>query len=179
MKNHNLKQNILENRGFTLLELLIYIAILSGLVLIISNTFISLSKGQAQSNARNEVDSSIRFATELLRQDIKNASIVSIPSLIGDTSNSLTLTRNGVVIIYDVSGGVLRRKEDSGNPVNVTNENILVETPIFTRTENVNSVFNTKSITLIIDMTFSYNANSPDFNYSTSLQTAVNLYSYN
>jgi Tfp pilus assembly protein FimT len=162
--------------GFSLLELLIYISILSIIVVIISNTFISLSKSQGQSQARSEVDSSMRFATELLRQDLKNATIVSVPALVG-SSSTLTLTRGGVVIVYDVLGGVLRRQEGASSPVNLTNSNIIVSVPNFTRIENISSVFGTKTITIKVNMTFGYNTTSSDWIYSTSLQTSVSLYS--
>ena len=161
--------------GFSLLELLIYITILSILMVVISNSFISLSKGQGQTQARSEVDASIRFANELIRQDLKNASIVSVPTL-GVPSTSLTLTRGGVVIVYDVSGGILRRKEGLATPVNVTDLNITVSNPTFTRIENTNTVFNKTNIAIKIFMTFSYNSTSSDWTYSTSLQNTVSLY---
>ena len=162
-------------RGFSLLELLIYVAILSGLVVIISSTFISLSKGNGQSQAKSEVNGAIRFATELLRQDLKNASAVSVPTA-GTPSATLTLTRGGVTIIYDISGGILRRKEGAASPVNVTNSNITVSTPTFTRIENTNTVFSTTNVSIKINMTFAYNSNSSDWTYSASLQTTVSLY---
>ncbi len=182
MKKNNLKQKIQNNRAFSLLELLIYISILSVVVVIISNSFISLSRGQGQAQARSEVDRDISFATELLRQDIKNASIVSVPDTVG-TSPSLTLTRSildvPTTIIYDVSNGVLRRKEGAAVAVNVTNPNIIVSTPTFTRIENTNTVFNKTQVTIKVNMTFSYNNTSSDWIYSTSLQTAISLYSNN
>lgn len=162
-------------RGFSLLELLIYIAILSGLIIISANMFILLSRGQGQSSAKSEVDSSVRFATELIRQDIKNASAVSTPSL-GTPSSTLSLTRGGVTILYDVSGGILRRKEGAATAVPVTNSNTTVGTPTFTRIENTNTVFSTTNVAVKINMNFNYNSNSPDWNYSTILQTTVDLY---
>jgi hypothetical protein len=141
--------------------------------------FISLSRGQGQSQARAEVDTSIRFATELLRQDLKNASTVTIPTS-GNSSSTLTLTRSiiGVptTIVYDMSGGILRRKEGVASPVNVTNSNITVSIPTFTRIENTNLDFSSTSVAIKINMTFSYNSTSPDWAYSTSLQTTVDLY---
>jgi prepilin-type N-terminal cleavage/methylation domain-containing protein len=163
------------NAGFSLLELLIYVAILSILMVVISNTFISLSRGNGQSQAKGEVNSAIRFATELLRQDLKNASVVTTPSS-GNSSNTLVLTRNNETIIYDVSGGVLRRKESISSPVNITNSNILVGAPSFTRIENTNSVFNTTNVSIKINMTFNYSGTSPDWAYSASLETTVDLY---
>lgn len=173
-----MQKNIKRYLGFSLLELLIYMAILSGLIIISSNMFISLSKGQGQTQAKSEVDSSVRFASELLRQDIKNASSISTPT-IGTPSSSMTLVRNGVTIIYDVSGGVLRRKEGISSPENITGSNITVSSPSFTRIENTNLVFssNNKNTVISISMVFGYNSSSPDWSYSTMLRTAVGLYS--
>lgn len=175
MKKFNLKQKIVKNRAFSLLELLIYISILSIIMVIVSNTFISLSRSQGQSQARSEVDRDISFATELLKQDLKNASIVSVPAAVG-TSSTLTLTRAGVVIVYDVSGGALRRKEGSATAVNVTSPNTIVSTPTFTRIENTNTVFSKTQVTIKVNMTFNYNSTSSNWTYSTALQTTVSLY---
>ena len=139
-----------------------------------SNMFISLSKGNGQSQAKNEVNSAIRFATELIRQDLKNASVISTPSTGVPTSSSLTLTRGGVSIVYDVTNGTLRRTEN-GTTTNITNTNISVGTPTFTRTENTNSIFNITSVSINATMVFSYNSTSPDWNYSATLDTSVNL----
>ena len=170
-----LKNKIQKKSGFTFLELLIYISILSVLTVVVSSTFISLSKGSGQSQAKSEVNSAIRFTSELLRQDLKNASAISVPSAPG-SSSTLTLTRGGVTIIYDVSSGALRRKEGTASPVNITNPNISAGTPTFTRVENTNSVFSTTSVSVKVNMTFSYNSTSPDWAYYTSLQTTVDLY---
>lgn len=137
--------------------------------------FISLSKGSGQTSAKSEVDTSIRFATELLKQDLKNASVVSTPTL-GTPSSTLVLTRGGTSIIYDISSGVLRRKEGVASPVNITNSNITVGTPVFTRIENTNLDFGSTSTTIKLNMSFSYNSTSPDWKYSTVLETSVNLY---
>ncbi len=170
-----LKEKLRGRKGFSLLELLIYITILSLLLVVVSNTFISLSKGRGQAGAKSEVQNSIRFSTELLKQDIKNASAIITPSSIA-SSSTLTLTRDGVSIVYDVLAGVLRRKIGAASPVSVTNSNIFVDTATFTRIENTNTVFSTTNISIQIIMAFRYNATSTDWSYSDSLQTSVNLY---
>lgn len=144
-------------------------------MVVISNTFISLSKIQGQSQARNEVDRDVGFATELLRQDLKNASVISVPAAVG-TGSTLTLNRDGVVIVYDVLGGVLRRQEGVATAVNITSPNTIVSTPVFTRIENTNAVFSKTQVTIKVNMTFSYNSTSSDWIYSTSLQTTISLY---
>lgn len=174
MQKFLLKKKIQKRGGFSLFELLIYIAVLSAIVVVISNILISLSRSNGQSQARSEVNSSIRFANELLRQDIKNASIITTPAS-GTSSSSLNLTRNGVVISYDVLNGVLRRTED-GVLSSVTNSNISVDNLNFTRIENTNTEFSKTNISIKVNMTFRYNSTSPDWVYSTSLENTVSLY---
>ncbi|MCX6756704.1 MAG: hypothetical protein NTW35_00915 [Candidatus Nomurabacteria bacterium] len=161
-------------KAFSLLELIIYIAILSGLMVITANSFISLSKGQGQSQARADVNSAIRFSTELFRQDIKNATIVTTP-IMGTASTTLNLTVGGTVIIYDILAGQLRRKEGAAAPTAVTSGNIAVTSLLFTRQENYNSVTLATTTAVQILMTLRYNASSTDWMYSDTLRTTVSL----
>ena len=164
-----------KKRGFSLLELLIYIGVLSIIVVVITNILISLSNSNSQSQARSEVNSSVRFASELLQQDLKNASAVSVPSF-GNPSTSLTLVRNNKTITYDVSEGVLRRTEGQNDPSNITNSSVIVSSVTFTRIENTNAVFDKTNVSIKIKMTFTYNSAVPSLTYSTSLENTVSLY---
>lgn len=166
IKNRSLQQ------GISLLELLIYIAILSGLMVVVSDSFIMLSKGRGQAEARSEVNSAIRFAGELIKQDVKNASAVSAP-LLGVPGSTLSLTVAGAVILYDMSGGVLRRKVDSGTPEPVTGTAVAVDVPIFTRIENYNAVLGATTTAIQVAMTMRYNALSTDWLYSDTLRTTT------
>ncbi len=163
------------NRGFSLIELLVYITILSGILIAASNMFISLSKGQAQSQAKSDVDSSIRFVTELIRQDVKNASSITTPTT-GSSGSTLVLIRGGISITYDLSSGSLSRKEGSNSAVNITSNNITVGTPSFTRLENTSVAFGNTNISILVNIPFSYNSTSPDRSYSRTLRTSVNSY---
>ena len=168
---------MIKTKGFSLLELVIYTGILAGLLVVVSGVFISLSRGNGQVQAKAEVNNAIRFATEMIRQDLKNVDGggVSLPSP-GSPGAVLTLSRNSTNITYDVSGGALRRKEGTAAPENVTNSNIIVSSPVFTYINNYNSVLDVSNISIKIEMTFTYNSNSPDWTYSAPLQTTVDLY---
>jgi prepilin-type N-terminal cleavage/methylation domain-containing protein len=164
-----------SKQGFSMLELLIYIAILSGLMVIISDMFIELSRGRGQAEAKSEVNSSIRFAAERIRQDLKGASVLTTPSL-GTASSTLVATVAGVVIRYDVATGTLRRQEGVGaTPVAVSGSNVFVSAPTFTRLENYNTTLLATTTSLQVAMTFQYNSSSTDWKYSDSLRTAVTL----
>ena len=171
------QKDINQSRGTSLLELLIYIAILSGLMVVVTDAFTSLSKGRGQSQAKSEVNAAIRFATEKIRQDLKGASAVATPVL-GTSSSTLSMTIAGVTIIYDVSAGQLRRKEGAAAQVAVTGSNISVSAPTFTRLENYSTYsgqLNATTTAIQVAMTMSYNSSSTDWRYSDSLRTTVSL----
>ncbi|MBI5400804.1 MAG: hypothetical protein HZB12_01665 [Candidatus Yonathbacteria bacterium] len=166
----NLKFKI-QNSGMSLLELLLYIAILSGLMVIVANTFVALSKGRGQAEARSEVNSAIRFAAERIKQDVKNASAISTPTL-GTPANTLNLTVSDIPVVYDVLGGVLRRTENSV-VATTTGNAVFVSQPTFTRLENYNDVLKATTTAIQTAMTFSYNASSTDWTYSDTLRTTA------
>jgi len=161
-----------RTRGISLLELLIYIALLSGLMVIVSDAFIMLSKGRGQAEARSEINSAIRFAGEIIKQDVKNATAVSAP-LLGVPGSTLTLTVSGDTILYEMSGGTLRRKVNAGTPEAVTGGYVTVDVPTFTRIENHNSIHNATTTAIQVAMTMRYNAVSGDWTYEDSLRTSV------
>ena len=162
----------IKNSGISLLELLIYIALLSGLMVIVSDAFIMLSRGRGQAEARSEINSAIRFAGEIIKQDVKNATAVSAP-LLGVPGSTLTLTVSGDTILYDMSGGTLRRKVNAGTPEAVTGSYVTVDVPTFTRIENHNSILNATTTAIQVAMTMRYNAESGDWTYEDSLRTTV------
>jgi len=162
------------SRGFFLLELLVYIAILSGLMVVVSDSFISLSRARGQAEAKNEVNAAIRFATERIRQDLKGASVVMTP-ILGTPSPAISATVPGATILYDVLEGRLRRTEGARSPVAVSGTNVFVDTPVFTRLENYNAPLNATTTTVQVVMTFRYNTSSTDWSYTDTLRTAVTL----
>ena len=162
-----------RTRGISLLELLIYIAILSGLMVIVSDAFISLSKGRGQAEARSEINSAIRFAAERIKQDVKNASAISAPVL-GTPANTLSMTVSGVPVVYDMLGGALRRTENSV-VATTTGSFVSVDTPTFTRLENYNSVLGATTTAIQTVMTFRYNSSSTDWIYADTLRTTATL----
>lgn len=160
-------------RGFSLFELIIYLAILAGLMVIISSTFIDLSKGRGRAEAKNEVNAAIRFATERIRQDAKAASAVVTP-ILGTPGSTLQMTVSGTPITYDVLSGALRRN-DNGVIATTTGSNVTVSAPTFTRLENYNTTFLATTTSIQVAMTFSYNSLSTDWVYSAAMRTTVSL----
>lgn len=169
----NLVVGVPSNRGISLLELLIYIAILAGLMVVVSDAFISLSKGRGQAEARSEVNAAIRFAAERIKQDVKNASAITTPTL-GTPASTLGMTVAGVPVVYDVLGGVLRRTEN-GVTASTTGSAIAVDAPTFTRIENYSSALNATTTAIQTGMTFHYNSSTSEWTYADTLRTTATM----
>lgn len=174
MKQDLFYNKILYKRGTSLLELLIYIALMAGLMVVVSDAFLSLSKGRGRSEARSEVSAAIRFATEKIRQDVKGASAVTVPTAPGTASSTLNLTVGGAAIVYNISGGQLMRTAGASSSA-ITGAAVTVSAPTFTRLENYNTVFTATTTSIQVSMTIGYNSTSTDWAYSESLRTSADL----
>lgn len=160
-----------SRRGIAILELLIYIAIFSGLVVTILDFSFLLSRGSAQAQTRDEVVANLQFAAARMSRDIRLASAVSVPSA-GSSGNVLTLTVAGNPVTYQVASGVLQRIGTSTEAITSNNVIVATTSPIFTR---IDQGAPAKSA-ITIDITMSYNnLDRPDWVYSEREVTTVGL----
>ena len=95
--------------GFTLVEMIIYLAIVSTMLVSISYLILDLIGGQSKSAANQEVNQNSRFITQRLISDIKAASDFSIPS-----EDTLNLTVPGDDIVYSLDAGSLNLTRQVG-----------------------------------------------------------------
>jgi len=167
--------------GFSLLELLIYTAVLAVMATVIVNVFLGITKGRGQFTAESEVNSNLRFAIEKIGQDIRSASAVGTPASPGGTTSlNLVMTTPEGQVAYCISSNMLRRQVgvnpcDSSSPV-VTSDKVNVTCPLdvcFTRFENINSNLPAAlgtALTIQISITMSY-AGGGSFQYSATKTT--------
>lgn len=114
----------LHNRkGFTLVEMILYIAIVSVLLVGITYLFLDVLQSQKKDVAGKEVNDSVRFISAQLIRDIRSAeSIGSVSPL------ALTLMMPGddVMYIFDQPNEMLIRQIGSATPVKVHSDSVLV-----------------------------------------------------
>ncbi len=160
------------NRGFSLLELILYIAILSTMSVILTASFLALTQGRTRSESHTNVNSNLRFAMDKMTQDITSATSITTPAL--GTSASLTLIASST-IVYSVVSGVLERSVDGGVGEAVTETVVSVDAPVFTRTDNYNPVLQATTTALQITMTVRSRSTSPEGIYAATLKSTVSL----
>jgi len=161
-------------RGFSLLELIIYMAILSIMSVIMTGSFLSLARGRAQADSRTEVNANVRFAMEKIEQDIRSASSVVTP-VYGTASSTLQLMIAGATTTYAVSTGILQRTVGAGSPDRISGTTVVIDAPTFTRIENYNATLGATSTFIQTLITVRYYGASPDTTYSATVRTSTGL----
>ncbi len=162
-KIKNLKFKI--NNGFTLVELILYIAIvtifMTGVIYFTSD----IVYGRVKSQVHQEVNQNIRFASKRIMYEIRNASSVTVsPSSI--TLGSTDVGRNPTVI--DVFGNRLRIGY-GGNQYFLTSNKVTVSNLSFTDLSTAGTTNVKFSIT--IDST----GDRREFQKSETYETSVEL----
>lgn len=164
--------------GFSLLELLLYITIISIVTLIVAGTFVSFNRGRGQVETKSEVDSAMNFAIEKISQDVRSATAVTVPATAGTSADNLALTISGTTVNYCLVSGQVR-KGSSGtcdaSSEAITGNTVNFSSAAFTKIENTNSLLSKTVTSIEINFSANYNSSSPDWQYSTNRKTSVSL----
>lgn len=92
-----------QSRGITLIELILYIAILTFMLIILTNFFGGVLRTKGVTDAKVEVVGNLRFIAERITQEVRRASSASVSACSGGL-NTLTLGTNS----FSVSAGALQ-----------------------------------------------------------------------
>lgn len=107
----------LNRRGFTIVELIIYMGILSILLMVLTDTFASILEVRKESEAVTAVEQDGNYILAKLFYDISHAQSIGTPASLGTSSNTLQLTIGGVSNTYSLSGGNLQVVNNHGTNV--------------------------------------------------------------
>ncbi len=157
--------------GFTLIETLIYIAIM-GMILFSFVLFgLSITDARDKNYAVQEVQANSRLALDLIAQKIRRADAIVSPTE-GNSSNSLTLDMPNAEsdLVFNIIDGTLNITEGGQN------------TPIIGRRINVSGLTFTNLAgsgergNIRVELTLEYkNSGNVEFAYSQNISTAVSM----
>ncbi|OGD04955.1 hypothetical protein A2379_04220 [Candidatus Amesbacteria bacterium RIFOXYB1_FULL_47_13] len=94
-------------RAFTMVELLIYLALMSIFLVIFGQIFFSVLDTQLKSRAVSAVQQDELYLLSRFGHDIRRATAVTSPASAGEISSSLAITVNSVNHTYGASSGSL------------------------------------------------------------------------
>ncbi len=148
--------NILSSqKGFTLVELILYVAICSILLLTISSFLSFLLGARVRSQAITEVNQQGFQVMSLMTQTIRNGRSIQSPSM-GNSSSTLSITTGDALLnptVFTMSSStVITIKEGSKTILPLTNSRVEVSALTF---QNVSSASSTEKI-IRISFTIDY-----------------------
>lgn len=149
-------------RGFTLIEILIYMGLMAALITVLTNVFVTVLETQLESSSVSVVEIDGRYVLSRLIYDIHRATSITTPAVAGQTSPGLTLNIGGPNHTYTVTDGVLYLDGSS----RLTSIDTSVSNLSFTRVGN-----STDNDTLRISFTLTSLAQSQNYNSTVSLRT--------
>ncbi|MEK7583782.1 MAG: prepilin-type N-terminal cleavage/methylation domain-containing protein, partial [Patescibacteria group bacterium] len=119
--------------GFTLIELIMYVAITSILVSLITLFLASLHEARIKSETVAEVEQQGLQVLQRMTHAIRNAQTITSPSA-GSSGSSLTLdvvAATGDPTVFDESSGAVRITEGAGSAIPLTNDYVTVSALTF------------------------------------------------
>jgi len=160
--------------GFTLLEFIIYLGIVSIVLLVSTAIYLNIVLAKAKLTAMAEVSNGARFVMERISENIRNANAILSPAS-GSSASILSLemsdpARNPTV--YDLSQGAIRIKEGSGPTVNLTPASLVTANLIFTNTSYTNTP---GTMRIQINLKYYNPDESPEYDFERIFFTSSNI----
>ena len=164
--------NNINTNGFTLVETIMYVAMIGVVVASFITYGISVSATRSKTYFIQEVQENMRGAVELISSKVREAEDVISPTE-GASSTSLTLDMPGSDpnILFSLTSGVLYMTEGAGSPVAVVSDEVLYSSLVFT-----NYSLDGKKEGIRIEGTLEYkDSESIEYRYSQNVRTMVNV----
>ncbi len=165
-------QNLININGFTFIETIIYIAILSLVVGGFISFAMSISDIKEKSYVVQEVNANGRMVLNILTQKIKSAKSIKAPSF-GNSSDYLSLDMgNQPDVSFGVYNGIFGIFIEGNSATTTLTSNVIdVTNLVFTNLAVSNQKGNIK-----VEIQFKYkNTDNIIYTYDNSWQTAVNI----
>lgn len=167
----NFSQNL---RGFTLVELLLYVAIVSVLILSTSAVYIVLLQSRVKNQVIAEVEQQGQMVMSTMLQAIRNGDLIATPPI--STSNtSLTFTSLDVAknpTVFDLSAGAIRINEASTSAIALTSTKVTASALTF---QNISYSGTPGTVKIQFTLTSVNNSGRNEYDYSKTFTSDASL----
>jgi len=179
MKQFN---NLNNNRGFTFIELILYVSIVTIMLTSIIPFAWSIIGSGVKSSTQQEVFSQARYVSERLKYEIRNATGIDVASsnfdvnLANNSSQKLRLTEQSPVNTLDISVTTAGQAQlDPGNDVPYTINSTDTKVTDLTFTNYTSSDNKTKHIGFTLTIISNYSGSRQEFKETVTLQSSAEV----
>lgn len=171
------------NKGFTLIEALVYIAVLIMIASTLTAFIFWTIRANTKIEVKHEVLDNARRAMEIMTYETKEAKSVYTPTSIFDsnpgqlsleTTHNLPSGENTTYLDFYLCNQQLCLKRESANPVAITTDKTIIDSLVFSR------ILASTTETMQINLSLRYNSPvyRPESQASTTLISTVTLKGY-
>jgi hypothetical protein len=153
-------------QAFTLVELLIYMSLFTGFLMLLSALFVSILDTQLSASINSHLDQDSSYLISRLQYDIYRAESISTPTNRGDESDSLVLELASSSISYSLSDNQLLITEN-GQSYNLLNPSLMVSNTSFKKLGNENG---SSTITVDLEITDLANRQTKQLHFTLGLR---------
>jgi prepilin-type N-terminal cleavage/methylation domain-containing protein len=170
-------------RGFSLIEVLIYIAIVAVLITVVSGTFLWLVKNQTKANAIQETTDNAAFLMAVISREIRSAQQVYLATTVlnndlGQLSlKTMQSAPSGETVTYIdfyLCGHQLCLKREGAGPIILSSDKVEIEQLKFNRIVTGQR----ESLEAILALSFVNPKNRPEKEVSLTLNSVTSLGGY-
>lgn len=101
-------------RGTTFIEVLLYIALLSVVIIFITDIILQTLSFMIEARNISYLDSDARFINTKIRNDIRRADTILSPQTVGQTTSSVGFVYDGANYSYSLNNGALEITDPNG-----------------------------------------------------------------
>lgn len=124
----------LRKRGFSLVETLVYLAVMVLMVTACIGIFSSLNTILARNAVERELTTSASVTLERMLRDLRAADIVDLtPSTFNVSPGTLTLVQGTTTTAYTLTGGSVFVTVNGASPYPLTGDQVTVDSLVFSR----------------------------------------------
>lgn len=164
----------MTQKGFTLVEIIIYIGILALIITALASFGFSVMSSNSKTAAVAEVQANARTALDVIAQKIRASSGINSVSVGDPGTLSLSMSdasKNPTIFNLNADNGRLQIKEGAGSTVFFTSNDVRVANLVFTDYSQAGERGHIR-----VNITVEYkNADSVDYSYSYNTWTSVSL----
>jgi len=162
-----------EKKGYSLIELLVYVAIFAVSAIFLTAILLTITKVQTRQNSVNDVNQQVSFVANTVQQLVQQSSLIDMTSGAATTTLKLRMASSTMdpTLVY-ASGTAIYLSEGtlipSSTPVALTNSNVNVNSFTVTKYENPGGL-----ALIQLGLTMTYNSPTPATQLTRSVQTAI------
>jgi len=160
-----------NNKGFSLVELLIYIGIFTATSVFLISILIVFTRIHVRQISINEVNSQISFVNNVIQQKVRSSSLIDMDAGVTTSTLNLVMSSSSIAsttIYLDTEDSIIYMREGSNDPMALTDANVSVLNFLVTKFENPGG-----HAILQIELTLTYNTQNPLGQFRRTINTAI------